>query len=61
MSHIRGTARLDMDPVGHKLNHLDLICHLAPRDPGSFGHGAGWEHFRDLAAKLPDDAPYPLP
>ena len=61
MSHICGTAQLDMDPVAHKLNHLDLIGHLASRDPGSFGPGAGWEHFRDLTAKLPDDSPYPLP
>ena len=38
-----GTARLDMDPVAHKLNHLDLIRHLASRDPGSFGPGAGWD------------------
>ncbi len=61
MSHIRGTAQLDMEPVSHKLNHLDLIRHLASRDPGSFGPGTGWEHFRGLAAKLPDEAPYPFP
>jgi cation diffusion facilitator CzcD-associated flavoprotein CzcO len=61
MSHIRGTAQLDMEPVPNKLNHLDLIRHLASRDLGSFGPGTGWEHFRELAAKLPDDAPYPLP
>ena len=61
MSHIRGTAQLDMEPVSHKLNHLDLIRHLASRDSGSFGPGTGWEHFRELAAKLPDDAPYPFP
>ena len=61
MSHIRGTAQLDMEPVPNKLNHLDLIRHLASRDPGSFGPDTGWAHFRDLAAKLPDDAPYPLP
>ncbi len=61
MSHIRGTAQLDMEPVPNKLNHLDLIRHLASRDPGSFAPETGWAHFRDLAAKLPDDAPYPLP
>ena len=61
MSHIRGTASLDMVPVPQKLNHLDLVRHLADRDPGSFGPGNGWEHFRDITAKLSDNAPYPLP
>ena len=61
MSHIRGTAKLDMEPVDHKLNHLDMIRHLAPRDPGSFTPGTGWEFYRDLTLGLADDQPYPLP
>lgn len=61
MSHIRGSANLDMEPVLGRLNHLDLIRHLAPRDPGSFGPGAGLEYFRDLTLKIPDDQAYPLP
>ncbi len=61
MSHIRGTAQLDMDPVGHKVNHLDMIAHLAQRDAGSFPPGKGWEFYRDLALSIPDDQAYPLP
>lgn len=61
MSHICGTARLDLEPVPGKLNHLDMIRHLAPRDPGSFGPGAGWEYYRDLTLKIPDDQAFPLP
>ena len=61
MSHIRGTAKLDMEPVDHKLNHLDMIRHLAPRDPGSFTPETGWEFYRDLTLGLADDQPYPLP
>ncbi len=61
MSHIRGTAKLDMDPVHSKLNHLDLIRHLAPRDPGSFTPETGWAFYRDLTLKIADDQAYPLP
>lgn len=66
MSHIRGTARLDLVPVGHKVNHFDIVAHLAPRDPGSFGVGpfaaGGWpERFKDIALKTADDQAYPLP
>jgi len=61
MSHIRGTAKLDMDPVHSKLNHLDMIRHLAPRNPGSFTPETGWDFYRDLTLKIPDDQPYPLP
>lgn len=61
MSHIRGTARLDLLPVGHRLNHFDMVTHLAPRDPGSFEPGA-WEcQYRELALNTPDDQPYPMP
>jgi hypothetical protein len=61
MSHIRGTAKLDMEPVAIKLNHLDMIRHLAPRDPGSFTAGKGWEFYRDLTLGIADDEAYPLP
>ena len=61
MSHISGTAKLDMEPVHSKLNHLDMIRHLAPRDPGSFTPAKGWEFYRDLTLQLPDDQAYPLP
>ena len=61
MSHIRGTARLDLQPVGHKVNHFDIVRHLAPRDPGSFEPGAWERQFRELALNTPDDQPYPLP
>ena len=61
MSHIRGTAQLDMAPVGHKVNHFDIVRHLAPRDPGSFEPGAWERQFRELALNTPDDQPYPLP
>jgi len=60
MSHIRGTARLDMAPVGHKVNHFDLIRHLAPRDPGSFA--PDWDaQYRRIALETPDDVAYPMP
>ncbi|MCY7304678.1 MAG: NAD(P)-binding domain-containing protein [Rhodoferax sp.] len=61
MSHIRGTAKLDMDPVHRKLNHLDMIRHLVPRDPGSFTPDRGWEFYRDLTLETADDRAYPLP
>lgn len=61
MSHIRGTARLDLAPVGHKVNHFDIVSHLAPRDPGSFDPATWREQFRRLALETPDDQPYPLP
>jgi hypothetical protein len=61
MSHIRGTARLDMEPVPHRLNHFDLVTYLAPRDPGSFVPGQWQEQFRKIALETPDDQPYPVP
>lgn len=60
MSHIRGTARLDLQPVGHKVNHFDIVRHLGPRDPGSYPAGRGWDFYRDIALHTPDDRPYPL-
>ena len=60
MSHIRGTARLDMEPHP-RLNHLEIACHVAERDPGSHGAGPVWDFYRDLALRTPDDEPYPMP
>lgn len=60
MSHIRGTARLDMKPVGHRLNHLDAARYLAERDPGSHAEGNDWDFYRQMALGTPDDQPYPL-
>ncbi len=60
MSHIRGTARLDLQAVGHKINHFDIVRHLEPRDPGSYPPGRGWDWYRAIALETPDDRPYPL-
>lgn len=60
MSHIRGTARLDMATADHKINHFEIVRHLIPRDPGSYPEGRGWEFYRDIALNAPDDRPYPL-
>jgi cation diffusion facilitator CzcD-associated flavoprotein CzcO len=61
MSHIRGTARLDIEATGHKLNHFDIVSHLAPRDPASFGPDAWQAQYRELALDTPDAQPYPIP
>lgn len=61
MSHIRGTAQLDMEPLPHRLNHFDVIRHLADRDAGTYAEPRGWEYFRQLALDTPDDQTYPLP
>ena len=61
MSHIRGTAQLDMAPTPHKLNHLDFVAHFATRDRGTYPEGRGLEYYRELALSIPDDQPYPLP
>jgi hypothetical protein len=60
MSHVRGTARLDMATADHKINHFEIVRHLIPRDPGSYPEGRGWEFYRDIALHTPDDQPYPL-
>ena len=61
MSHIKGTAQLHMVAVGHKVNHFDIVAHLAPRDSGSFEPGVWPEKFRRLALQTPDEQSYPLP
>jgi len=60
VSHIRGTARLDMEAT-HRLNHLELARHFAERDPGLRDEEQRWEFYRDLALNTPDDQPYPFP
>ena len=61
MSHIRGTAQLDMEPLPNRLNHFEMIRHLAARDPGTYAESGGWEFYRRLALNTPDDQTYPLP
>lgn len=41
LSHIRGTTQLDLAPLGHKVNHFDIVRPLAERDSGTYGQGAG--------------------
>lgn len=60
VSHIRGTAQLDMEPVADRLNHFDIVRHLAARDAGSYAGDRGWDFYRALAMDTPDDRPYPL-
>lgn len=61
MSHIRGEAQLDLQPHAHRLNHLDMVHHLAQRDSASFGGVDADTYCRDLGLNTPDDQPYPLP
>jgi cation diffusion facilitator CzcD-associated flavoprotein CzcO len=60
MSHIEGTANLDLATIPHKVNHFDLVDYLAARDPASYPEG--WrEQYRRIALETPDDQPYPIP
>ena len=61
MSHIKGAARLDMEPTPHRLNHFDLVTYLAPRDPGSFVEGKWEEEFRKIAMETGDEVAYAVP
>lgn len=61
MSHIQGTARLDNDVVGHKINHFDIVDYLAPRDPASYPPDAWRALYRDIALNTPDEEPYAIP
>jgi hypothetical protein len=61
MSHIKGTARLDNEPLGHRLNHFDIVEHLAQRDPASYPPDVWRAHYRDIALNTPDEQPYPIP
>jgi cation diffusion facilitator CzcD-associated flavoprotein CzcO len=61
MSHIRGTARLDAEPLGYKVNHFEIVDYLAPRDPASYPPDTWRTHYRDIALNTPDELPYPIP
>jgi len=61
MSHVRGTAKLDHEVLGYKVNHFEIVNYLAPRDPASYPPGAWRAHYRDLTPNTPDDRPYPIP
>ncbi|MBL8339856.1 MAG: NAD(P)-binding protein [Rubrivivax sp.] len=61
MSHVRGQARLDLEPTAHRLNHLDVVAHLAARDPASFGGADARAWCREAGLGTPDDRPYALP
>jgi hypothetical protein len=61
MSHLLGKAALTMEPVTHKVNHLDLVAYLAEREPENFPPGEWRQRFRTIALETPDDQPYPMP
>jgi hypothetical protein len=61
MSHIRGTAQLDDEVLGYKVNHFEIVDYLAPRDPASYPSDDWRKHYRDIALNTPDDQPYPIP
>ena len=61
MSHICGRAQLDLEPLPHRLNHLEMVRHLAQRDPASFGGANADAWCRDIGLGTPDDQPYPMP
>ena len=61
MSHICGRAQLDLEPLPYRLNHLEMVRHLAQRDPVSFGGADADAWCRDIGLGTPDDQPYPLP
>jgi lysine/ornithine N-monooxygenase len=61
MSHIRGHARLELEPLTHKLNHFDAAAFLAERDPVSFPDGTWQANLRHLATNYPPDRALPIP
>lgn len=61
MSHIRGTARLGDEVIGHKINHFDIVDHLAARDPASYPPQTWRAMYRDIALNTPDGQPYGIP
>jgi cation diffusion facilitator CzcD-associated flavoprotein CzcO len=61
MSHICGTARLDVEVLEHRINHFEIVDYLAPRDPASYPQQAWQAHYREIALNTPDDQPYPIP
>lgn len=61
MSHIRGTARLNNEIPGYRVNHFEVVDYLAPRDPASFPPDTWRAHYRGIALDTPDGQPYPIP
>jgi hypothetical protein len=61
MSHICGTAQLDLQALPYRLNHLEMVRHLARRDPVSFGGEDADAWCRDVGLGTADDQPYPMP
>lgn len=61
MSHIRGTAQLDDEVLGYKVNHFEIVDYLAPRDPASYPADLWRKLYRNIALDTPDDQPYPIP
>ncbi len=55
MSHIKGTARPDNEPLGHRLNHFNIVEHLAQRDQASYPTDVWRAHYRDIALNTPDE------
>ena len=61
MSHIGGSARLDKEALAARLNHFDIVEHLAARDAANYPSDTWRAHYRNLAVNTPDDEPYPIP
>jgi hypothetical protein len=61
VSHIKGTARLDNEPLGRRLNHFEIVEYLAQRDPASYPPDVWSSQYRDIALNTPDEQPYPIP
>ena len=61
VSHISGTARLDLEVVAHRLNHFDVVDYLGPRDPESYPPVTWRKQYRDLALDSLDAQPYNIP
>jgi hypothetical protein len=60
-AHIAGRAKLDLEPVGHRINHMALVDYLAARDPFNYPPDSWREEYRQLALNTPDEQPYPVP
>jgi cation diffusion facilitator CzcD-associated flavoprotein CzcO len=60
MSHIAGTAVLELEPLAGKVNHFHYAAFLAERDPKSFPKGRWESHYLNLAA-TPASQALPIP
>jgi len=61
VSHLCGTAELDVQPVTRKLNHFELISFLARHDPGSYPADSWRGVYEALAFAHPDTQSLPIP